>query len=1257
MHSILSLVQRYLLSRAGSTVIGLFVVISLIWFAGPSLGLTSVVYRLAIIGAIAIIALAVWLVRRIIASRRGARLQDELSAQGDSKAASKKLEIQLLKEKMNEAITSLKSSELGARYRGNAALYALPWYMIIGPSAAGKSTLLRQSGLDFPYASDDDIHIQGYGGTRNCDWWFSDQAVFLDTAGRYTTEDDDRDEWLAFLGMLRKHRKKMPVNGVLVAVSLAELLTTDREGLDWHVKVIRNRISELIQQLGMVFPVYLVFTKSDLLHGFEAFFEDLSEQERNQVWGAYLYDKQEEADEVSDVFEHNLNNLYTRLCDMRLRKVSMQRNLKRKSDLFDFPSQFGAAAEKLNEFINLLFKDNPYQETPQFAGVYFTSAIQEGTPIERVIGNLRQAFGFAKEGDISGSGKQRPFFIKNLFTDVIFQIQGGAKANRKKLSWDKGLRTAAVLLSLLVVGGAYLLFSGSYATNVYLLNQGVALAQQTSAEITGQASTVKQRYAAVVNLYRHLEKMETIDEDLPWVKQVALYQANEQMTQLQRIIDESLYLAYWVPATQAVEHRLNGLSQRWQVSTDEVREQLRPTYYETLMLYLQLTRNEHFDYDVALKATTEIWQRLVFDDKAPGEEDLKILKLLSRLYLEPRREKHEMQLPSDERLIAQAREQLHTVPDPNRLYALLLSKGGAEWLELSIKNFVTGEGKVYLTSNKTIPGIYSSEAWYRFAKSEIESMSNAFAHGDWVMEDTAAEGDQAVDGQALEENAQFGALESAGESTGSDVNATDDTSIAQVTEIAGDAVREEKPLKGDALAAYLEREIRSLYFKDYGGYWMAFLASFKYQLPKDLADKSMALMHLSSEDGPIAQISTVIADNTRLYETRPVTIKSVEQADGENLSVEHAVAKPKAVAELADLFSDLQRFSVPEGDSPISQPVSDYLEALSQVYGEVDGLAASVDVKRDSERFAAALLSGRSSRPSISKAWVVTTTLVNSVKKPARPILKSLLSPPISMAWSGIVGQATSELQQEWSSSVVRPYKKLISGKFPFTATGDDAALADVAEFYHPQEGILWKFANERLSPYLRKTSRGWVPRRWLGVGANFSRDFLRGLSEAQKITDALYTNKNEKPNMTFYLQPDPSSDLREMQIESNGQLFRYRNGPQVWQRFDWPGDMNQIGARVMGVADHGRAVGELRADGPWGLFHLLKLADISKVGNSTHYKTSWDLPASDGGTVRVAFKLRADRQDNIFNFKLINSFRLPMSLFKNGRSSRIAAY
>ncbi|MGD8910864.1 MAG: ImcF-related family protein, partial [Chromatiales bacterium] len=834
-----------------------------------------------------------------------------------------------------------------------------------------------------------------------------------------------------------------------------------------------------------------------------------------------------------------------------------------------------------------------------------------------------------------------------------------------------GMRSAAVLLALVIVGGGYLLFSGSYATNIYLLNQGVSMAKAVTREVNDVNSTVKQRYASIVELVRHTENLQKIDEDIPWIKQVALYRGNEQEVLVDKIVDQSLYRAYWMPVSHEIERQLRSLSLRWQISAEDVREKLRPRYYETLKRYLQLTRPEHFDYDVLLAVSSKVWKGLIFDTDAPAEEDVYYVDLLSRRYLEPRKKRHDMQLPADEKLIAKARQQLHSTPDPDRLYALLLNKGQMQWPEQSVKNFIVGEGQAYLVSKEIMPGLYSAEAWYGFVKSEIASMANSFAHGDWVLEDLSADyrgegAKQKAESDSHEEPARLSASDEEQGPIERALSADSERSDRKEIVLESDEPASNKPdpsmaSKRDELAAYLERELRSRYFEDYAENWVKFLGSLRYKLPKEMADKSRALMYLSSMEGPIAQLSIAIASNTLVYESRPlekpVAEKQLTEADQiEPDQIEPTIVRPERVAELAEVFGDLQRFSGAGGEGQLSQPVIDYLEALREVYVEVDGLAASVDVKRDSERFAAKLLSGQSSRPSVSKAWAVATSLVNSVKKPTRGIVKSLLSPPVSMAWSGIVSQATSELQKEWKSTVVRPYVKQIMGKFPFSATGSDAALADVAEFYHPKEGILWKFTNDRLSPYLRKTTHGWVPRRWLGVGANFSQEFLEGLTQAQKITDALYTSRDENPNMTFFLQPDPSTSLREMQIESNGQLFRYRNGPQLWQRFDWPGDMDQIGARVMGIADHGRAVAELRADGPWGLFHLLTQAKIERVGG-THYKTSWNLPASDGGTVKVTFNLKADRQDNFFNFKLINSFKLPESLFGYGSSRRVAAY
>jgi len=1245
MHSLVSLIQRYVLSKAGSSVIGLFVVISLIWYAGPMLGLESVSYRLIIIGAIVLIVTIVWGFKRYIAHRRGALLQDDLSSQNDNNTKSKKLEIQLLKEKMNEAISSLKSSELGARYRGNAALYALPWYMIIGPSAAGKSTLLRQSGLHFPYSNEEDIHIKGYGGTRNCDWWFSDQAVILDTAGRYTTEEDDRDEWTSFLGLLKKHRRRMPINGVLVAISLPDLLTTDKKGLNWHVKVIRNRISELIQQLGMVFPVHIVFTKCDLLIGFEAYFEDMSEQERAQVWGTYLYDKYQENITIAEIFSQNLQTLYNRLCAMRLRRVSMQRNISRKTEMFDFPNQFKAAIVRLDEFVHLLFKDNPYQETPQFAGVYFTSATQEGTPIERVIGSLREAFGITHKSAEKVERIQRPYFIKKLFTDVIFQIQGGIRSSRRKLNYQRGFRTISVLASLMLLGGAYIFLSGSYATNSYVLNQGEKLSRTVTEDVMSNTNSVHKRFLSIAGLYVHYLDLLNSEKKKNISNKSTLFRADEQLDAVRKVLLEGLQYAYWEPVSKEIESKLLSYSLHWDDALQDEKDRVRSEYYDLLTLYLRLTQTGKFDFEEVLPSTQILWQELVTRDGKISSDSIISLQEMSKLYLETKITQSEPYWIANRVLVKKVQDQLRIMPDADMLYAQLIKKASKQWKDMYFYDFVTGTDGDYINAKSKVSGIYTADAWYTYIKPEIDQIVKTITDGDWVLDGKlsatpnkmqSTESTSAVN--LVELNTDGAKVE---HETGLDENEADSSTI-------------DKEGTAALLAQQIEQQIRRHYFSDYSLQWINFLKSINYKLPDDLREKSRALMILSSDDGPISQLSQTIANNIYLFETKPIPVEKLDTS-AENELIK-AVETPRRVSELVPIFADLEKFTVPQSGNKYSKQTTEYLKALRNVYGEVDGMAASVDIGRDSERFVSNILSGNSSGSKIPRAWVTATTIINSVQADTRQILEGILSPPIRMAWSGIVNKASSELENEWVTSVVRPYKSMIVNKFPFYSTGDDAALADVAEFYRPNDGVLWSFVNDRLSPYLRHTGKGWEARKWLGTGANFSKKFLVGLDLAQKITDALYTHRDSDPKMTFFLQPDPNSGLREMQLESNGQLYRYRNGPQIWQRFDWPGDMQQIGARVMGIADDGRAMGELRAEGPWGLFHLLSQADIKKVAG-THYKTIWKLPSSDGGTVTVAFKLRADREDNIFNLKLINTFRLPGSLFSGARSGRLAAY
>ena len=277
------LIARWALSFVGTALLG-----TLVWFFGPFLSfLESWEIRVALI----ILMFLVWAGTNLLLDwrrrRRDAALAEGVTAtSADPSALASAEEAAALQDKLTTALTLLRKARGTKGY-----LYEQPWYVIIGPPGAGKTTALLNAGLRFPLAAEMGQNaVAGVGGTRLCEWWFTEDAVLIDTAGRYTTQDSDavvdRAGWDAFLGLLKRTRVRQPLNGVIVAIALTEIASAAQgERLD-HARAIRRRIKELEERLATRLPVYAVFTKADLLVGFTEFFDDLDREKRGQVWGA-----------------------------------------------------------------------------------------------------------------------------------------------------------------------------------------------------------------------------------------------------------------------------------------------------------------------------------------------------------------------------------------------------------------------------------------------------------------------------------------------------------------------------------------------------------------------------------------------------------------------------------------------------------------------------------------------------------------------------------------------------------------------------------------------------------------------------------------------------------------------------------------------------------------------------------------------------------------------------------------------------------
>lgn len=193
-------------------VIGLIGAGSLAYFGAAEARQIGIWVAIAL-AALLLLALVVWVIKRILARRAAKRVESMVQTQADQAVAAapsaQRADTEALRSRMMEAVKQIKTSRLGV-LKGKAALYELPWYVIIGNPAAGKSTAILNSGLQFPFEDNRSNVIQGIGGTRNCDWYFTTTGIVLDTAGRYSVSVEDRMEWLTFLGLLKRTDRVRP---------------------------------------------------------------------------------------------------------------------------------------------------------------------------------------------------------------------------------------------------------------------------------------------------------------------------------------------------------------------------------------------------------------------------------------------------------------------------------------------------------------------------------------------------------------------------------------------------------------------------------------------------------------------------------------------------------------------------------------------------------------------------------------------------------------------------------------------------------------------------------------------------------------------------------------------------------------------------------------------------------------------------------------------------------------------------------------
>jgi type VI secretion system protein ImpL len=353
----------------------------------------------------------------------------------------------------------------------------IPVYLILGPARFGKTTILSQAGLDLIDANYQSLNT--VIPTKYCSFWFSKEALYIDTAGTYTKPDFTKPRhdliWQGFIKLLQKYFGKNSLAGTLIVLDLPAI-TADKTLLKKTLFYIRERIYEMASYIKTL-NTHIIFTKCDRILGFTEFFSCLNREERSQPFGIVFAPNKKT--DLALTFETKFSELLRQLNNRIIENLQKSIHPKERALIKIFPSQM----ENLRAIFTEVISKIPHSSQILLSSIYFTSSIQDGAPIDPIKAALIYALNLKEKPEYNlEANNNQSHFVEDVFKKGIRLPHPKQHNKLSRLRLPKlSLRFAylyALLIALLIIGTSILTSYQSYLKNATLINQ-VKLALQT----------------------------------------------------------------------------------------------------------------------------------------------------------------------------------------------------------------------------------------------------------------------------------------------------------------------------------------------------------------------------------------------------------------------------------------------------------------------------------------------------------------------------------------------------------------------------------------------------------------------------------------------------------------------------------------------------------------------------------------------------------------------------------------------------------
>ncbi|MFC6337549.1 ImcF-like family protein [Pseudomonas sp. CCM 7891] len=1158
---------------------------------------------------------------------------------------------QVLRERLKHAIAMLRTDR-AAGGGGSSALYDLPWYLVIGMSAAGKTSLLSRSGLSASIASSAN---DSESGTQHCDWYFSPDAVMIDTAGRYLRDDQSASDFADFLRLLKKQRNKTAVNGLVLVVSLPELLASSTDERNALAAQLVSRIGEYVDCLGVNPPIYLMLSKTDQLPGFSQAFEGLDLNERQQPLGMTFGLSEIRNHGLRSVLDTKLANLHAHIrrhVDAQMIALGADAN----SALLNFPNYFAELAGVLEQFLQH-FAQHTHRANPLLLrGLYFTSALQTDQQLSPVFeDDLAESFALHPQADQAipddGSTKKtgdRSYFITDTFRRVIFPDRDLSLYQSRfgrKSSLSPMMIGLALFAGLVFIGWESVSFKNNREWLASMRQQLSELQQSPDREqlfASGQGLELLRDQMTAIERYR--------DEGVPLRLGGGLYHGDEIYLATQSAYLQQLRTHALEPITLNLQRHLREFNEF--ANTMDLQNATAAQPVKGARKGLSAASTQQLAGSARLKlnqgsiprSTSDITQRLTGAVKGSARQarDNTLAALRNPATANDAAElsattgglslSEEMLGRLDERQVASIIESYNTL----KLYLILTQPDAhpeAEFVSAALPvawaNTLSQENPisdkviqdnapvyVQLLKNGQAPTLPRNEQLISETQKSLKSfmISSSLVDREYLR-------------LQLESSRQFPAI---GLSDlvplpgrrvlyGTEVvpaiftrQGWDEFVKPELIKLVSSNLHNETDwvLDGDGGDSVVQkanfiREFMARYKRDYTQAWYTLVGSVGVRHFTDMANATQQLSLLSDvQNSPVKRLLSAVNDNTQWdlpesYETQQPGTKREDSFwskvsgvfDPSDVSPSALVSPLPAVNDgsLAKRFEPVSRvFAAQNAEGADSTIMDRYLAALRKLKVRVNNIQRSQDVGKSSKQLISETLEGQPSEVTGVRNYVETT--IDTSQGGLSSSLQNLFSLPIQYTWETLRDPAGEQIAKAWAQQIAKPWEKVMAHRYPIAAgSRNEASVKDLQRFVDPQSGLLPNFKRNEIGNLAGGEGLG------MSSGAKsaplVNPRMVNSIDKASSLGEVI-ASLSDRDN-GFEIMLEPSAYFTDIIFTLDGQVQHYRNGKTSWSRFSWPGTTTAPGARLDVVTLSGERVTVFDYPGRWG---LLRMNDSARV-------------------------------------------------------------